>query len=53
MDLRLNLQLKSPAVSPVPGNDRSELACLPTNNGHHKALTWLRLWFSDKTTRGP
>lgn len=49
--LSLNSLRMSPAVHPVPGNDRSEVASLPTSNGHPKTLiTWLQLWFSDKAT---
>jgi len=49
--LSLNSLRMSPAVHPVPGNDRSEVASLPTSNGHPKTLiSWLQLWFSDKAT---
>lgn len=37
MDLRLNSLRMSPAMQPVPGNERSEVGSLPTSNGHPKA----------------
>lgn len=33
-------------------SQKKKMACLRKNNGHRKAVTWRRLWFSDKATWG-
>ena len=43
VDLHCNSLRGSPAVYPVPGNDRSEVACLATNNANTQQSPYLAI----------